>query len=142
MLNGGLGVIQQILYNPGSSPPEPPTYVLIKFDNYVGVPWDESFPQVVPITSIERGNKKQLPLKLTWGLTIHKSQGLTLEKATINIGKQERWGMTFTAISRIKYLAGLRFQPPFSYDRHEKMSKLPGVKIKKDEEDRLRMIMM
>ena len=58
LVNGALGVIQQIVYNPGSSPPEPPTYVLIKFDNYVGVPWDESFPQFVPITSIERGNKK------------------------------------------------------------------------------------
>ena len=60
--------------------------------------------------------KKQLPLKLAWGLTIHKSQGLTLERATINIGKQERQGMTFTAISQVKYLAGIRFQPPFSYD--------------------------
>ena len=58
LVNGALGFIQQIVYNPRSSPPEPPTYVLIKFDNYVGVPWDESFPQVVPITSIERGNKK------------------------------------------------------------------------------------
>ena len=65
LVNGTLGVIQQIVYNPGSSPPKPPTYVLIKFDNYV--PWDESFPEVVPITSIERGNKKQLPLKLAWG---------------------------------------------------------------------------
>ena len=45
--------------------------------------------------------------------------------------------MTFTTISRVKDLAGLRFQPPFSYDQYEKMSKLLGVKIKKDEEDRL-----
>ena len=108
----------------------------------MGVPWDESFPQVVPIASIERGNKKQLPLKLTWGLTIHKSQGLTLDKATINIGKQERQCMTFTTISRVKYSEGLRFQPPLSYDRYENMSKLPGVKIKKDEEDRLKMIFL
>ena len=81
-------------------------------------------------------------MKLALGLTIHKSQGMRLDKATINIGKQERQGMTFTTISRVKYLAGLRFQPPFSYDRSEKMSKLPGVKIRKDEEDRLRMITM
>ena len=97
-------------------------------------------PKNIPITPIERGNKKQLPLKLAWGLTIHKSQGLTLEKATINIGKQERQGMTFIAISQVKDLASLRFQPPFSYDQYEKMSKLTGVKIRKDEEDRLRMI--
>ena len=90
LVNGALGVTQQIVYHPGSSPPKPPTYVLIKFNNYVGVPWDELFPQVVPITSIKRGNKKQLPLKLALGLTIHKSQGMRLDKATINIGKQER----------------------------------------------------
>ena len=108
----------------------------------MGVQWDESFHQVVPITSIKRGNRKQFPLKLAWVLTIHKSQGLTLDKATINIGKKERQGMTFTTISRVKYLAGLRFQPPFSFDRYEKMSKLSGVKIRKDEEDILRMITM
>ena len=87
---------------------------------------------------------KKLPLKLTWGLTIHKSQGLILDKATINIGKKERQGMTltFTTISRVKYLAGLRFQPPFSFDRYEKMSKLSSVKIRKYEEYRLRMIRM
>ena len=92
-------VIQQIVYNPRSSTPEPPMYVLIKFDNYVGVPWDESFPQVVPITSSEIGNKKQIRLKLAWGLTIHMSQALALEKDTIKIGKQERQGMKFTTIS-------------------------------------------
>ena len=48
--------------------------------------------------------------------------------------------MPFTTISCFKDLAGLQFQPPFSYDRYEKMSKLPGVNIRKDEEDRLRMI--
>jgi hypothetical protein len=37
----------------------------------------------------------------------NKSQGLIGEKGTINIGKQERQGMTFTAISRVKYLNGL-----------------------------------
>ena len=81
-------------------------------------------------------------IQIAWGSTIHESRGLTLEKDTINIGKQERKGMTFTTIYRVEYLEGLRFQPPFSYDRYEKMSKLQGVKIKQDEEDRLRMIMM
>jgi hypothetical protein len=41
-------------------------------------------------------------------------EGFTLDKCTINIGKQERQGMTFTTISRVKYLNGLRFEPPFN----------------------------
>ena len=124
LINGALGVIQQIIYNPRSSPRDPSMYVLRKFDNYVGIPWDESFPQVVSITSIKRSNKKQFPLKIAWGLPIHKLRGLTLDKTTINIGKEERQGMNFTTISSVKDFAGLRFQPPFSYDRYEKMSKL------------------
>ena len=140
LVNGALGEVEQIVYNPGITPPEPPTYVLVRFDKYVGVPWDEAFPQIVPIIPIERGRERQIPLRLAWGLTIHKSQGLTLEKATINIGKTERQGLTFTAISRVKSLDGLRFQPPFSYDRYEKMGKCAGVSKRKDEEERLKSL--
>jgi len=64
LVDGVLGVVEQIVFNPRILPLEPPTHVLVIFDNYVGVPWDESFPQIVSITPIERGNKKQLPLKL------------------------------------------------------------------------------
>ena len=50
---GALGVIQHIVYNHRSSPQDPPTYVLVIFYNYAGVPWDESIPQVVRIKLIE-----------------------------------------------------------------------------------------
>jgi len=40
LVNGALGVVERIVYDPGSLPPEPPTYVLIRFDNYVEIPWD------------------------------------------------------------------------------------------------------
>jgi len=75
------------VYNPRTSPPDPPTYVLVTFDNYVRVSWNELFPHIVPFIPIERGNNRQIPLGLSWGLTIHKSEGLKLEKETINIGR-------------------------------------------------------
>ena len=58
LVNGGLGIVEKIVYKPRKSPPEPPTYVLVRFDNYMGVPWDDSSPKTVPITPIERGSRK------------------------------------------------------------------------------------
>ena len=90
IINNALGVVEQFVYNPWTLHLEPPTYVLIGFDKYKEVPWDGSTPQNIPITPIGKGNWKQLPLKLAWSLTVYKFEELTLEKATINIGKQER----------------------------------------------------
>ena len=59
---------------------------------------------------------------------------MNLEKTNINIGKQERKGMTFT---QVKSLNGLQFQHPFSYDQYEKMTKVACVAIWKANEDRL-----
>ncbi|XP_057838840.2 uncharacterized protein LOC131048788 [Cryptomeria japonica] len=108
LVNGALGYIQKIVYKPGSMPPEPPTYVMVKFDNYFGFPFDDHNPQTVPISIRQRGSIVQIPLRLAWALTIHKSQGLTLAKATIDIGPTERTGMTFVVVSCVKSLQGLR----------------------------------
>jgi ATP-dependent exoDNAse (exonuclease V) alpha subunit len=63
-------------------------YTIVLFDKYIGVPFDPINPNIVPITSVIRGNRKQIPLKMAWALIIHKSQGLTLECATIDIKSQ------------------------------------------------------
>ena len=89
---------------------------------------------------VKRGCTTQIHLLLAWALTIHKSQGLTLEKAIIDIGPTERTLMTFFLISHVKSLQGLRIMPPFSYDRYEKMKKGKQVKRRKVEERRLREI--
>lgn len=50
----------------------------------------------------------QYPLKYAWGLTIHKSQGMTLSRATIDVGKFIfSPGQTYTALSRVCSLEGL-----------------------------------
>ena len=71
---------------------------------------------------------------MAWALTIHKSQGMTLPKATIDIGTMERQGLTFTALSRVLSLKDLHISPAFSYDRYKRMQDNPHVNVRKNAE--------
>ncbi|WP_435413515.1 helix-turn-helix domain-containing protein [Psychroserpens mesophilus] len=53
------------------------------------------------------GSFSQMPLRLAWSITIHKSQGLTFEKAIIDVQGAFAHGQTYVAISRCKSLEGL-----------------------------------
>ena len=56
----------------------------------------------------------QVPLTMAWGITMHKSQGLTLEDAVIELGHADfSAGLSFVAISRVKTLNGLAFHSQF-----------------------------
>lgn len=60
---------------------------------------------------------KQVPLIYAWAITIHKAQGITLERALIDIGFQTfECGQTYVALSRIKSLAGL-YLKSFDYTK-------------------------
>ena len=53
------------------------------------------------------GSYTQIPLRLAWSITIHKSQGLTFEKAIIDAEGAFAHGQTYVALSRCKSLEGL-----------------------------------
>lgn len=53
------------------------------------------------------GTFTQYPLKLAWAITVHKSQGLTFDKAIIDIGSAFAPGQIYVALSRLRSLDGL-----------------------------------
>ena len=50
---------------------------------------------------------RQFPLKLSWGLTIHKSQGMTLDSAVIDLSHAFTPNMGYVALSRLRSIEGL-----------------------------------
>ncbi|MBL0712376.1 MAG: helix-turn-helix domain-containing protein [Desulfosarcina sp.] len=60
------------------------------------------------------GEFEQYPLKLAWAITIHKSQGLTFEKAIIDAKAAFAHGQVYVALSRCKTLEGMVLSSPLS----------------------------
>ncbi len=60
------------------------------------------------------GTFTQIPLKLAWSITIHKSQGLTFEKVIIDAKDAFAHGQVYVALSRCKTLDGLVLSTPIS----------------------------
>ncbi len=58
------------------------------------------------------GSFTQFPLRLAWAITIHKSQGLTFEKAIIDAEESFAHGQTYVALSRCKTLEGIVLTRP------------------------------
>ena len=117
LCNGATGEIIDFLYQEQHAPPNLPIAVLVHFYKYTGPLFLQNSIPIVPLTFEWTSGKhnlsrQQLPLQPCYAITIHKSQGQTLEKAVIDLGKTEMAaGTSFVAVSRLKTLEDGLFQP-------------------------------
>ncbi|XP_028409244.1 ATP-dependent DNA helicase PIF6-like [Dendronephthya gigantea] len=145
LCNGATGIVVDIVYQNNHQPPDLPIVVIIEFENYRGPAFNVDKPSCVPICPITVSSQsetgfhelQQLPLRLAWALTIHKSQGLTLPKAWIDIGKTERTaGVSYVAISRVKLLSSCVIEP-MTYERLTSLKSSANLQYRLEEENRL-----
>jgi len=125
LTNGAKGKVKYLIYAKGEKPPTLPRIVIVEVEQYTG-PSFMGMKKCVPITPVTRhwyeGGKlctrEMLPLNLGYGITIHKSQGMSMDKVIIDIGNREfACGLTYTAISRCRKIEDLAFYPFRNYER-------------------------
>ena len=142
LCNGAMGEVTDIVYGKNNRPPSLPVAVMVKFENYSGPKFmsSDSIP-IVPIIANsfdgENNERQQIPLKLSWSITIHKSQGLTISQSIVDLGPSEKVaGIAYVALSRVKKLSDLMIEP-LSLERLQAVRKTLNFQYRIVEENRL-----
>jgi len=127
--NGATGYIKSILYHPNKQHNSLPHTIIIHFNNYTGPQFFKDDPNrfnwipINPFTANHyqtNSTRIQMPVKLGYAITVHKSQGQTLDKGVIDFTDIERnLGSSYVQITRFKNIKSFLIIP-FSYSRISK----------------------
>ena len=125
LCNGTFGIIKDIIYQNNNSKNCLPETIIIYFPKYNGPQFfsEANLKNCLPIppsilySKEVSATRKSFPIRLAYAITNHKTQGETLEKGIIHLGKNEKnLGTSFVQFSRFKKLTDFLVEP-FSYDR-------------------------
>jgi len=100
-LNGSLGVV--LNFNDDGLP-------VIRLNNGVYIVAEPEDWRIEDETGKLLVSYKQVPLRLAWAITVHKSQGMTLDSAIMDLSNTFEKGQGYVALSRIKGLEGLQLK--------------------------------
>lgn len=131
VMNGTLGVVVDFAKDAEENGPYPLVQLMDK-RKILATPevWSINNEKGTPMVSFE-----QIPLRLAWAITVHKSQGMTLEAAEIDLSKAFEPGQGYVALSRLKELDGLRLLginrmaievDPLAYKADQRFQELSG----------------
>lgn len=113
VINGSLGIIRDFSAKKG--------YPVVEFSNGEVITvgrevWAiESYDEKTGMIK-EEASMSQIPLNLSWAITVHKSQGMTLDKVECDLAKAFADGQIYVALSRARTLDGL-FIKSFDADK-------------------------
>lgn len=143
LVNGEIRTITDIVVDPNKT--DMPLCIMVRFDNYSGTTINGSVP-IAPVEATWRSENRdctrlQFSILLSFEITIHKSQGYTLNNVVVDLGKHEtNLGMAYVALSRVKTLGGLALAKPYDFTRYTEISGLNSLRQRKNEESRLMSI--
>ena len=146
LTNGTMGTVVAIIF---ISAEDPFPTVLVQFDGFTGVSCLPDQPGIYPVGVITRSwvvrhktqSRTMLPLQPGYALSIHKSQGQTLEDILIDLGSSEfSPGLTYTALTRVRSLSNLALRKMPLIQRFKTIAKSPHfIAMKQEEASKLSM---
>lgn len=100
-VNGSLGTVVDFVANRDGD-----EYPMVRFDNgHIVVMQPAAWEMMDGETVL--ASVKQVPLRCAWAITIHKSQGMTLDRARMDLRRTFAPGMGYVALSRVESMNGL-----------------------------------
>ena len=149
LTNGAVGEIKYIVYLENEGPPSLPHMIIVRFEQYIGPSYlgddEEKCVPLVPMehhwTSKQKEDciRKMLPIKPGYAISIHSSQGATLDKVIVDLcSKEFAIGLAYVACSRVRKLENLYFDPMYKVTRFNSFKATDSFKQRLEQDKRER----